>query len=97
MLPGSGPQAAPRRLCVAIDDSVHSQFALDWLQRHVLRSGDEVHVVVVALPVPYPVRRASPPPASGAAAAPAPAAPWRGVAGSSTSGRAPKTNLSIRR
>jgi hypothetical protein len=38
-----------------MDDSVHSQHAVSWLEQHVLRSKDEVHVVVVALPVPYPV------------------------------------------
>jgi hypothetical protein len=48
-------QAAQRRVCIAMDDSVHSQHAVSWLEQHVLRSRDEVHVVVVALPVPYPV------------------------------------------
>jgi hypothetical protein len=35
----------------------HVLVVVSWLQQHVLRSKDEVHVVVVALPVPYPVRR----------------------------------------
>eukprot|EP00878_Enallax_costatus_P005041 GHUV01005301.1.p1 GENE.GHUV01005301.1~~GHUV01005301.1.p1 ORF type:complete len:255 (+),score=93.35 GHUV01005301.1:104-868(+) len=48
-------QGPLRRVCLAIDDSVHSQYALTWFQQNVLRSRDEVHVVVVALPVPYPV------------------------------------------
>jgi hypothetical protein len=38
-----------------MDDSVHSQHTLNWVQEGLLRSGDEVHIVVVALPVPYPV------------------------------------------
>lgn len=38
-----------------MDDSVSSQHALEWLERSLLRDGDEVHIAVVALPVPYPV------------------------------------------
>jgi hypothetical protein len=38
-----------------MDDSVNSQHALEWLERCLLKNGDEVHIVVVALPVPYPV------------------------------------------
>ncbi|KAF6251544.1 hypothetical protein COO60DRAFT_1704738 [Scenedesmus sp. NREL 46B-D3] len=48
-------EAPQRKVCIAMDDSVHSQHAASWLQQHVLRSRDEVHVVVVALPVPYPI------------------------------------------
>lgn len=48
-----------RRVCISMDDSVSSQHALEWMERCLLREGDEVHVVVVALPVPYPVSRAS--------------------------------------
>lgn len=44
-----------RRVCISMDDSVHSQHTLNWVQEGLLRSGDEVHIVVVALPVPYPV------------------------------------------
>lgn len=55
---GAEPAAAcgqARRLLLALDDSVHSQYGLTWLAGHLLRPGDEVHVVVVALPVPYPI------------------------------------------
>lgn len=45
----------PRKVCISMDDSVNSQHALEWMEKAVLRKGDEVHVVVVALPVPYPV------------------------------------------
>lgn len=38
-----------------MDDSVNSQHALEWLERCLLKNGDEVHIVVVALPVPYPI------------------------------------------
>lgn len=38
-----------------MDDSVNSQHALEWLERSLLKNGDEVHIAVVALPVPYPV------------------------------------------
>lgn len=38
-----------------MDDSVNSQHALEWLERSLLKDGDEVHIAVVALPVPYPV------------------------------------------
>eukprot|EP00879_Flechtneria_rotunda_P002541 GHRR01002740.1.p1 GENE.GHRR01002740.1~~GHRR01002740.1.p1 ORF type:complete len:388 (+),score=116.25 GHRR01002740.1:178-1341(+) len=48
-------KAGPRKLCIPIDDSVHSQYALTWLQQHMLQNGDQVHVIVVALPVPYPI------------------------------------------
>lgn len=44
-----------RKVCISMDDSVNSQHALDWLEHSLLRNGDEVHIVVVALPVPYPV------------------------------------------
>ncbi|KAF8068226.1 hypothetical protein HT031_001912 [Scenedesmus sp. PABB004] len=54
--PAAAEEGGPsRRVVLALDDSVHSQYALAWVQQHVLRSGDEVHVVVVALPVPYPI------------------------------------------
>lgn len=49
-----------RRVCISMDDSVSSQHALEWMERCVLREGDEVHVAVVALPVPYPVSHSSP-------------------------------------
>jgi len=42
-----------------MDDSVSSQHALEWLESTLLRNGDEVHIVVVALPVPYPVSAGS--------------------------------------
>lgn len=38
-----------------MDDSVNSQHALEWLECSLLKDGDEVHIAVVALPVPYPV------------------------------------------
>jgi len=44
-----------RKICLSMDDSVHSQFAMNWMLNSLIRAGDEVHVVVVALPVPYPV------------------------------------------
>lgn len=34
---------------------MHSQHALSWAATHLLRPGDDVRVLVVALPVPYPV------------------------------------------
>lgn len=43
-----------------MDDSVSSQHAFEWMERTLLRDGDEVHMVVVALPVPYPVSLSSP-------------------------------------
>eukprot|EP00882_Tetradesmus_deserticola_P001213 GHRQ01001311.1.p1 GENE.GHRQ01001311.1~~GHRQ01001311.1.p1 ORF type:complete len:392 (+),score=155.98 GHRQ01001311.1:166-1341(+) len=48
-------EAPQRKLCIAMDDSAHSHYAAAWLQQHLLRSADELHVVAVALPVPYPV------------------------------------------
>lgn len=48
-----------RKVCIAMDDSVSSQHALEWLESTLLRNGDEVHIVVVALPVPYPVSAGS--------------------------------------
>jgi hypothetical protein len=42
-----------------MDDSVSSQHAFEWMECTLLRDGDEVHVVVVALPVPYPVSLSS--------------------------------------
>jgi nucleotide-binding universal stress UspA family protein len=44
-----------RKVCISMDDSVNSQHALEWLERALLKDGDEVHIAVVALPVPYPV------------------------------------------
>lgn len=45
----------PRTVVLAIDDSPHSSHALDWTVSHLAHPQDEVHCVVVALPVPYPI------------------------------------------
>ncbi|GBF97957.1 hypothetical protein Rsub_10630 [Raphidocelis subcapitata] len=44
-----------RVVVLAVDDSVHSSHALDWAAAHVTDPRDELHVVCVALPAPYPV------------------------------------------
>jgi len=40
---------------LAIDDSPHSSHALDWTVSNLAHPQDELHCVVVALPVPYPI------------------------------------------
>lgn len=49
-----------RHVVISLDDSVHSQYALSWASSHLLRAGDTVTCLTVALPVPYPVSVSSP-------------------------------------
>jgi hypothetical protein len=49
---------------MSLDDSVHSQYALSWAASHLLRAGDTVTCLTVALPVPYPVSGCAAPGAS---------------------------------
>lgn len=51
-----------RHVVISLDDSVHSQYALSWASSHLLRAGDTVTCLTVALPVPYPVSVSSPAP-----------------------------------
>lgn len=51
---GNGRQQG-RHVVMSLDDSVHSQYALTWAASHLLRAGDTVTCLTVALPVPYPI------------------------------------------
>jgi nucleotide-binding universal stress UspA family protein len=44
-----------RKVLVAVDDSEHAQHAQQWCIENVLGPKDELHIVSVALPVPYVV------------------------------------------
>ena len=47
-----------RKIMVAVDDSEHAQHAQQWCIENILdASKDELHIVSVALPVPYVVRK----------------------------------------
>ena len=48
--------AGKRKVLVCVDDSDESLHALEWTVGHVMREEDELHLVSVALPVPYDVR-----------------------------------------
>jgi nucleotide-binding universal stress UspA family protein len=48
-------QKEVRKVLVAVDDSQHAQHALSWSIHNVLGPRDELHIVTVALPVPYVV------------------------------------------
>lgn len=54
-----GAQDAPgrkaKKVMVAIDDSPHSKETLAWLLQHLVRPGDELHIVSVAMSVPLPI------------------------------------------
>ncbi|PRW59077.1 universal stress family isoform B [Chlorella sorokiniana] len=46
---------AKRKVMVSLDDSYTSKKALEWAVNNVLGPDDELHLVCVALPIPYPV------------------------------------------
>lgn len=55
---GRPVDAAPkglRKVLVSVDDSELARRALDWAVANLLRPEDELHLVCVALPVPYSV------------------------------------------
>ncbi|KAI3423020.1 hypothetical protein D9Q98_001372 [Chlorella vulgaris] len=51
---------AKRRVLVSLDDSEASRQALEWAVGNVLGPTDELHLVCVALPIPFPVSPAEP-------------------------------------
>ncbi|CAG9463042.1 unnamed protein product [Pedinophyceae sp. YPF-701] len=53
--PIAPPENRARKICIACDESDHSKITRERAVKHFVRPGDEVHVVSVALPVPYPV------------------------------------------
>ncbi|KAI3423019.1 hypothetical protein D9Q98_010704 [Chlorella vulgaris] len=46
---------AKRRVLVSLDDSEASRQALEWAVGNVLGPTDELHLVCVALPIPFPI------------------------------------------
>lgn len=48
-------EGRPRRVLVAVDDSGMARQAQEWAIANVLGPEDELHLVAVALPVPYVV------------------------------------------
>lgn len=52
---GSALAQGPRKICISLDDSEPSQYGLVWALDHLVRPGDQVHVVAVAQPVPFPI------------------------------------------
>lgn len=48
-------QRRPKRVCIGVDDSPHSEAALQWTLDNVLKPDDTLHLLTVALPVPYPI------------------------------------------
>ncbi|KAI7840515.1 hypothetical protein COHA_005814 [Chlorella ohadii] len=44
-----------RKVMVSLDDSDTSKKALEWAVNNVLGPNDELHLVCVALPIPYPI------------------------------------------
>lgn len=44
-----------KKVLVCVDDSEIAQHAQEWAVDQVVREGDELHLVTVALPVPYVV------------------------------------------
>lgn len=45
-----------KKVMVAVDDSEASKKALEWTVKYLLGEQDELHLVAVALPIPYDVR-----------------------------------------
>ena len=52
--PASAPQEG-KKVLVAVDDSALARQAQAWAIDNVLKEGDQLHIVTVALPVPYTV------------------------------------------
>ncbi len=53
--PPSAAEGRPRRVLMAVDDSEMAKKAQEWAIANVLGPQDELHLVCVALPVPYVV------------------------------------------
>lgn len=42
-------------VCIATDDSSHSNYALVWALENIVKPEDDLHVITVSPPVPYPI------------------------------------------
>ncbi len=55
MLDDAWLQQEVHKIVVSVDDSDCAKRALEWAIQNSLGPNDELHIISVALPVPYPV------------------------------------------